>query len=295
MLINFYEMINPYKEGVTMRKKVFIIIISIMVFFGVGIRLGLPAAIKAMGLHPDFNGQRYLLPEGKVLIITTSHDRLGEDGAKTGVAASELTVPYYEFQEGRMQVDVASIKGGAIPIDPITLRFFIRTKQDEYFLTDQEFQEKVNNSQKIDSIDFTEYDIIFLAGGWGAAYDLGTSTVLGDKITAAYKAGKVVGGICHGPLGLLLAKDEKGQPLVKGRRITGVTDKQVQELGISVTPLHPERELRAAGALFESATAFRDFFSNHVVIDGRIVTGQNQNAGAEVANQMMKVAGGNRR
>jgi putative intracellular protease/amidase len=70
---------------------------------------------------------------------------------------------------------------------------------------------------------------------------------------------------------------------------------RLQELDITLTPQHPERELRAAGALFESETAFRDMFANHVVVDGRIVTGQNQNAGAEVANKMMLAAGGTRR
>ena len=147
-------------------------------------------------------------------------------------------------------------------------------------------------SLKIDDVDFTGYDIIYLAGGWGAAYDLGISEVLGRKITEAYGAGKVVGGVCHGPLGLLLAKDEKGAPLVKGRRLTAVTDKQIRELGISMTPQHPEREMCIAGAVFEGKTAFRDMFANHSVVDGRLVTGQNQNAGAEVAHKMMMTAKG---
>ena len=194
-----------------------------------------------------------------------------------------------------MSVDVASIKGGQIPIDPISFRRFIRTESDERYLADPAFQEKVKNSLRIDGIDFTQYDIIYLAGGWGAAYDLGYSQELGQKITEAYAAGKVVGGVCHGLLGLLLARDENGQPLVRGRRITAVTDKQVEQLGISITPQHPERELRAAGANFESATALLDMFANHVVVDGRIVSGQNQNAGTEVANMMMKAAGGSRR
>ena len=99
------------------------------------------------------------------------------------------------------------------------------------------------------------------------AYDLGFSEVLGQKISQAYAAGKVIGGVCHGPLGLLLARDENGAPLVKGRRLTAVTDKQVKELGITMTPQHPERELRAAGAQFESETAFRDMFANHSVVD----------------------------
>ncbi|MFH1138968.1 MAG: type 1 glutamine amidotransferase domain-containing protein [Pseudomonadota bacterium] len=278
-----------------MKKKKIVIVLIALIVVGVSVRLGLPFVLKSMGLHTDYEGQRYLLPERKALIISTSHDRLGENGDETGVAASELTAPYYEFQDGRMSVEVASIKGGKIPIDPMTLKWFIRSEYDDRFLADPVLQGKVKNSLLIDDIDFTKYDIIFLSGGWGAAYDLGFSQVLGRKISEAYAAGRVIGGVCHGPLGLLLAHDEKGQPLVRGRRITAVTDKQVEELGISITPQHPERELRAAGASFESATAFRDFFANHVVVDGRIVSGQNQNAGAEVANMMMKTAGGTRR
>ena len=222
-------------------------------------------------------------------------DTLGEGGAKTGVFGSEFTAPYYAFADGRMNVDVASIRGGDIPIEPNSFKWFIKSDADERYLADPILQDKVKHSLLIDDVDFTKYDIIYLAGGWGAAYDLGFSTVLGDKITRAYAAGKVVGGVCHGPLGLLLARDEKGNPLVKGRRLTAVTDKQVKELGISDTPQHPERELRAAGALFESSTAFRDMFANHVTVDGRLVTGQNQNAGEEVANKMIQAAGGTKR
>jgi putative intracellular protease/amidase len=204
-------------------------------------------------------------------------------------------MPYYEFKDGRMFVDVASIEGGEIPIDPFSFNRFLISEFDRQYLEDPVFQEKVENSLRIDDIDFTQYDIIFLAGGWGAAYDFGQSEVLGEKITEAYAAGTVVGGVCHGLLGLLQAEDENGQLLVQGRRITAVTDKQVSELGIDITPMHPERELRAAGAIFESDTAFWDMFANHVVVDGRIISGQNQNAGAEVANLMMKAAGGTRR
>ena len=278
-----------------MKKKRIIIVLIALIIIGVSVRLGLPAAMKVMGLHPEYVGQRYLLPEGKALIISTSHDRLGDDGDETGVFGSELTAPYYEFQDGRMSVDVASIKGGKVPIDPMSFKWFIKSEYDERFLSDPAFQGKVKNSLLIDDIDFTKYDIIYLAGGWGAAYDLGYSKVLGRKISEAYAADKVIGGVCHGLLGLLLARDENGEPLVRGRRITAVTDKQVEELGISITPQHPERELRTAGAKFESATAFRDMFANHVVVDGRIVSGQNQNAGPEVANLMMKAAGGTRR
>ena len=279
-----------------MKKKRYIIIGFILFAASAsGVGLGLPAFLRAMGLHPEYKGQRYMLPEKKALIVCTSHGRLGENGKKTGVWGSEFTAPYYEFTDGRMVVDVASIKGGKIPVDPMSFSWFLECSHDVRYQEDPALQAKIENSLFIDDVDFTQYAIIYLAGGWGAAYDLGVSSVLGRKISEAYAAGKVVGGVCHGPLGLLLARNENGDLLVKGRRLTAVTDKQVEELGISMTPQHPERELRAAGALFESRTAFRDLFANHTVVDGRLVTGQNQNAGAEVANKMIMAAGGTRR
>jgi putative intracellular protease/amidase len=99
----------------------------------------------------------------------------------------------------------------------------------------------------------------------------------------------VIGGICHGPLGLLKARKPNGELLVKGRRITAVTDRQVKQLGVGITPLHPESALRQAGALFEGEThPLRDFFANHYVVDGDLITGQNQNAGPMVARLMMQ-------
>ncbi len=119
--------------------------------------------------------------------------------------------------------------------------------------------------------------------------------MLGDGITATWAAGKVIGGVCHGPLGLLLARDTDGSPLVAGKRLTAVTNRQVAQLGIRMTPQHPERELRAAGALFESASAWFEPFADHTVADGRLVTGQNPNAGVETAQTMLRVAGGTAR
>ena len=258
-----------------------IIVIALTVYFG------LPVLLKAMGLHAPYRGQSFDLAGRKALIITTSRGVLGETGKKTGVYASEMTVPYYEFLDAKMQMDVASINGGEIPIEPISLNWPVATPADKRFLKDTDFQKKVKNSLKIDDVNFTRYDLVYMAGGWGAAYDLGFSEVLGRKISEAYSSKIILGSVCHGALGFLQAKDENGNSLVKGRRMTAVTDKQVRELGIEITPQHPERDLRAAEVLFEAKNAFRDMFANHVVIDGTIVTGQNQNAGAETAQKMM--------
>lgn len=135
-----------------------------------------------------------------------------------------------------------------------------------------------------------DYDIVYLVSGWGAAFDFGTSPALAAKITEANTAGKIIGGICHGPLGLCNATTPQGRPLVEGRRVTAVTDKQIRELRIESTPQHPETELRRNGAIFESVTRFRDPLANHWVVDGTLVTGQNQNAGPMVAREMLRLA-----
>ncbi|TFZ05941.1 type 1 glutamine amidotransferase domain-containing protein [Ramlibacter henchirensis] len=276
-------------------------------WFGVGaavaavvlVRFGVPALLKALGLHPDYRGPRYRLPGGRALIVTTSHatlDRPGAPGAgrKTGVFASEFTAPYYAFVDAGMDVDVASIKGGEIPVEPFSLSWLLASRADRRFLRDVRLQALTRHSLPVSGLDFTRYDIVFLAGGWGAAYDLAGCEPLARGITAAWRAGKVVGGVCHGPLGLLKALDTNGAPLVRGKRLTAVTNRQVEQLGIRFTPQHPERELRAAGAIFESATARREVFAQHVVADGRLVTGQNQNAGDVTAQRMLEIAGGQR-
>lgn len=268
------------------------IALTIVLAIGLYLWLGLPATVRALGLHPDYRGPSYKLPGGRALIVTTSQATLGPGGKATGVFGSEMTAPYYEFLDAGMQVDLASIRGGEIPIEPDSFRWFLAAPSDKRYLNDPALQAKVKASSQIDAIDFRRYDIVFLAGGWGAAYDLGTSAVLGQKITEAWAAGKVIGGVCHGPLGLLLAQDTDGEPLAKGKRLTAVTDRQVAQLGIQTTPQHPERELRAAGAKFESARAWFEPFADHTVVDGRLVTGQNQNAGPETAQKMLLAAGG---
>ena len=270
--------------------------ILFLICTGVIFILLIPKILKFFGLHPDYIGTSYSLPGKKALIIATNQAELnkhGKTGGKaTGAFASEITAAYYDFIDASMQVDIASIKGGKIPIEPQSLSYFLKTSEDKRFLQDPELKEKVKNSKKITDIDFTTYDIIFLAGGWGAAYDLGYSDELGQKISDAYYTDKtIIGGVCHGPLGLIRAKDKDGNLLIAGRRMTAVTDKQIKQLFITATPQHPEAELRKAGALFESQSKLVDMFATHVVTDDekRFVTGQNQNSGHETAHKMMEL------
>ena len=250
---------------------------------------GLPKALNMLGLHPHYAMPEYNLQGHRALIITTSQGRLLPEDKDTGVFASEMTVPYYAFLDAGMDVDIASVGGGAVPIEPGSLGWPVATPADKRFRDDDVALAKIADALAMSEVRGEDYDIIFLAGGWGAAYDLGTSDEVGRVVTEAWADEAIVGGVCHGPLGLLNAVDESGAPLVAGRRLTAVTNKQIQELGITFTPQHPERELRAAGAFFEAETAFRDFFATHVVVDGRLVTGQNQNSGPETSDQMMRV------
>ena len=275
------------------------------ILVGVGALIGLaaifftalPTLLHAAGLHPVYEGASVDLPGKRALIITTSHSVLaapGEtEGPETGVMASEFTHPYYSFIDAGIEVDMASIQGGVIPIDPQTLSYPVASPEDKRYLSDPIAQTKVQNSMGIADVDIGQYDIVFISGGWGAAYDLAQTPAMAEKVSEAFYGERtaVIGGVCHGVLGLINATDKEGNTLIAGRRMTGVTDKQIQELGIEMTPLHPETELRRVGALYESQTAFRDIFATHVVVDDeqRFVTGQNQNSGLETAHRMMQV------
>ena len=245
--------------------------------------------LRKLGAHIEDPEAVQLNMRGtKALCIATNHGVL-DIGVATGMFGSELTVPYYCFLDAGMDVDIASPNGGIVPVEPLSMKEAIRTPSDDRLLEDDVLVGKLMRSKAIADVDFAAYDAIFFAGGWGAAFDLGQSEELGAKVTAAYAAGRVIGGICHGPLGLLKARTPSGELMVKGRRVTAVTDRQVQQLGVTITPLHPESALKAAGARFESRRhAFRDFFANYYVSDGDLITGQNQNAGPMVARLMMQ-------
>ena len=271
-------------------KKRWLVLLGIVLALG-ALVAALPLLLQLMGLHPNKDAEPYDLAERRALIITTSQDTLGDTGKATGVYASEMTIPYYEFLGSGMTVDIASIRGGTIPIDPMSIKWPLATAADKKFLADSDFREKVEESLAVEQVDFTSYDVVYLAGGWGAAYDLAQSPELAQGLAIANANGTILGAVCHGILGLVPVQNEDGVPLLAGKKVTAVTNLQLEQLGITSTPLHPETEVRSIGALYESQTAFRDIFAYHVVEDGNLVTGQNQNCGQEVAQRMMRLVG----
>ena len=250
---------------------------------------GLPRALHALGLHPSYDIPRIDLSGKRALVITTSHGTLGETGKPTGVFGSEMSVPYFVFQDAGMVVDIASIRGGEVPVEPYSMGWPLATPEDRRFKADPTAMAKLKNSLPVAHIDPRNYDVFFMAGGWGAAYDLAQSDALADLISQANANNKILSSVCHGALGLVSAKAENGSPLIEGRRVTGVTDRQIKQLGIQVTPKHPETEMRKVGARFEANTARIEMLATHVVVDGNIVTGQNQNSGYETAARILEL------
>ena len=248
----------------------------------------LPSVLSWMGLHRHYAIPDFDLTGRRALVICTSHSRLDPKNRDTGAFGSEFTVPYYAFINAGMDVDMASIKGGEIPLQPGSWSWPLACEDDKRFMKDPAAMEKLKNSKAISEIDPDAYDVIFMAGGWGAAYDLAQSQELADLVTRANASGKILGSVCHGALGLVSAKGLDGDLLVKGRRVTGVTDNQINTFGIAVTPKHPEEELRKAGALYECQHAWLDPLATHTTIDGNIITGQNQNSGYETAHRILE-------
>jgi putative intracellular protease/amidase len=255
---------------------------------------GLPKALNIFGLHPHYDMPSYELSGKRALIVTTSHDVLSEvlgdkDAKATGVFGSQLTIPYYALLDAGIAVDIASIKGGAIAIEPNSMGWPLAANEDKRFKQDAVALAKAAHSIAIRQIDVTKYDVIFMSGGWGAAYDMGRSAELADLVTQANTNNAVIGSVCHGALGLINAKAKDGSSLIAGRNVTGVTDLQIKQLGIDITPLHPQTQLRKANANYESNTAFQDIFATHVVVDGNLVTGQNQNSSAETIHRILEI------
>jgi putative intracellular protease/amidase len=250
--------------------------------------LFLPSILRAMGIHRHYTIPDFDLKGRRALIVCTSHDKMDPTSKDTGAFGSEFTVPYYAFVNAGLDVDMASIKGGEIPIQPWSWTWPLASSDDKRFMSDKGAMEKLKNSRRIADIDPIDYDVIFMAGGWGAAYDLAQSEELADLVTRANAAGRILGSVCHGALGLVSAKAVDGAPLVQGRRVTGVTDGQINAFGIAITPKHPETELKKAGAIYEAQHAWRDFFATHTSIDSNLVTGQNQNSGYETSHRILE-------
>ncbi|MCW8354721.1 type 1 glutamine amidotransferase domain-containing protein [Marinomonas pontica] len=205
-----------------------------------------------------------------VLIVLTNHSTMGTAGKRTGFWLSELTHPYYALLSHDIEVDLASIQGGPAPVDPGSL------EQDDddvrRFLNDTALMAKVYTTIPINTIKTSDYDAVLFTGGHGTMWDFPNSEALATFAAEIYEAGKVVSAVCHGPAALLNIKLANGEHLISGKKVAGFTNAEESAVQLQDTvPFSLEDELRSRGALFDSA----EVWTNHVVVDERLITGQN--------------------
>lgn len=218
----------------------------------------------------------------KVLLIVTSHDRLGESGEKTGFWLEELATPYYELLEAGFDIELASPRGGRPPADPKSEK--TEAESVTRFLADKTAMARLETTKKLSEIGL-DYDAYFVVGGHGVCFDLGTSAESGALLGRAFDAGRVVAAVCHGPAALVPAKTKDGAPLVKGRRVAGFTNEEEDAVGLTkVVPFPLETKLKELGGKYESGPKWGSF----AVRDGNLVTGQNPASSGAVAKLVVE-------
>lgn len=208
----------------------------------------------------------------RILIVLTSHKELGNTGEATGFWLEEFAAPYYTFLDGGAAITLASIQGGKPPIDPKSYHEDAQTDTTKRFLSDTSAQASLDNTISINEVDSGDYDAIFLPGGHGPMWDFPTNSTLANLITAFNEEEKVISTVCHATVALVSVKAASGDPLVRGKVVTGFTNSEEKAVGLeAIVPFLLETRLRDLGANFVSG---EDWLPN-LQQDGNIITGQN--------------------
>ncbi|MEL6197936.1 MAG: type 1 glutamine amidotransferase domain-containing protein [Pseudomonadota bacterium] len=224
----------------------------------------------------------------KILMVLTSHDRLGETGKKTGYWLEELAAPYYAFRDAGLEVTLASPKGGRSPADPGSEAEDSQTAETRRFTADAAAQAQLDATLPLAEVEAGDYDAIFYPGGHGPLWDLVEDAQSIALIEAFWAQDKVVGAVCHAPIVLANAKDPAGEPIVKGRRVTAFTNAEEAAVGLTEAVPHlVEDVLTERGALFDSA----GLFEPKAHADGRLVTGQNPPSSTRTALLVLDALG----
>lgn len=221
----------------------------------------------------------------KVLMILTSHDELGNTGRKTGFWLEELAAPYYVFKDAGAEIVLASPKGGQPPMDPKSNEPDFQTDDTRRFKADPEATRALANTLELSKVDESEYDAVFFPGGHGPLWDLTNDRKALSIIENTLAANKPVGLVCHAAGILTNAKAPNGDPIAKGRKVTGFTNSEEAAVGlVEVVPYLLEDVLRRQGADFSST----DDWGVHTVQDGLLITGQNPASSKQAAQLVVK-------
>jgi putative intracellular protease/amidase len=219
-----------------------------------------------------------------ILMVLTSHDQLGDTGKKTGFWLEEFAAPYYVFKDAGAQITLASPKGGQPPLDPSSDADDAQTDDTRRFKADKAAQQQLANTEVLSSVSADGFDAIFYPGGHGPLWDLAEdkdSVALIERFAADDRP---VGAVCHAPAVFRHTMDADGKPLVSGKKVTGFTNTEEEGVGLTdVVPFLVEDMLVAKGGEYRKG----DDWSSFVVVDGKLVTGQNPASSAEAARQLL--------
>ena len=223
----------------------------------------------------------------KILMVLTSHDQLGNTGRKTGFWLEEFAAPYFVFRDTGVELTLASPKGGQPPVDPKSDLPENQTSAMARFKKDETAQKALAHTLRLADVKAEDFDTVFYVGGHGPMWDLAESPVSIALIESFYNSGKPVALVCHSP-GVLHHVTYKGEPLVKGKHVTGFTNGEEEEVQLTkVVPFLVEDELLRLGAIFEKVRNWQPFF----VVDGRLITGQNPASSTSAAQALLELVG----
>jgi len=218
-----------------------------------------------------------------ILMVLTSHDRLGDTGKKTGFWLEEFAAPYYAFIDAGVNVTLASPAGGQPPLDPSSDTEDTQTKDTKRFKEDAKAQEHLANTEKLADMKADDFDSVFYPGGHGPLWDLAVDKNSINLIETFVKQDKPVAFVCHSPAALKNVKID-GEYLVKGKTVTGFTNSEEDAVGLTdVVPFLVEDALKANGGNYEKAADWESF----VVEDGLLITGQNPASSEEAAKRLI--------
>jgi putative intracellular protease/amidase len=208
----------------------------------------------------------------KVLMVLTSHDKLGNTGRKTGFWLEEFAAPYYRFKEAGAEIVLASPRGGQPPLDPKSNEPNFQTDLTRRFEADADAKARLATTTRLDSVKAEDFDTVFYPGGHGPMWDLAEDQNSVRLLESFLAAGKTFALVCHAPGALRHVKTPDGKPLVQGKSVTGFTNGEEEEVGLTkVVPFLVEDELMSLGATFSKVQNW----GVHTVADGQLITGQN--------------------
>ncbi|WP_242601684.1 type 1 glutamine amidotransferase domain-containing protein [Legionella nautarum] len=218
-------------------------------------------------------------------MVLTSHDQLGNTGRKTGFWLEEFAAPYFVFKDGNVELTLASPKGGQPPIDPKSDLPENQTPAMQRFKQDEQAKKTLSQTVKLAEMKADDFDAVFYPGGHGPMWDLAESADSVNLLESFYNTGKPVALVCHAP-GVLRHVTYKGAPLVKGKRVTGFSNDEEEEVQLTkVVPFLVEDELKRLGGSYEKAPNWQSF----VIVDGRLITGQNPASSMAGAQALFKL------